>query len=96
MGPYPVQFAVPETLTLWEISASLWVSQGNHTQAPCAKVELDDTDLIAEKCTRGIWGKIFTLTDLEDTNAHTWTLTQSARDDGASGSLMIIIYQSPD
>ena len=94
-GPYAVQFAVPDTLTLHEISASLWVSQWTNDKAPCAKVELDDKALIAEKCTKGIYSGTVTLANLANTTAHTWKLTQSERDEGSSGSMMIILYESP-
>ncbi len=93
-GEYPVQFAVPDTLTLSEISTSLWVSQGTNPLAPCAKVTLDDTDLIAEQCSKGIYSGTVDLTSLADTAGHTWNLIHSERDEGASGSLMIIIYSS--
>ena len=93
-GEYPVQFAVPDSLTLKEISSSLWVSQGTNTDAPCAQVTLDDVDLIAEKCKKGIYSGTINPANMANTTAHTWTLTQSARDEGGSGSLMIIIYKS--
>ncbi|MDE2937918.1 MAG: hypothetical protein OXR67_03230 [Chloroflexota bacterium] len=93
-GEYPVQFAVPESLTLSEISSSLWVSQGTNSQAPCAKVTMDDSDLIAQQCSKGIYNAVVDLSNLADTTAHTWNLIQSERDEGASGALMVIIYAS--
>ncbi len=93
-GDYPVQFAVPESLTLSEISTSLWVSQGANPQAPCAKVTLDDSDLIAEQCSKGIYSATVNLTNLADTTGHTWNLIHSERDEGGSGALMVIIYGS--
>ena len=37
-GEYPVQFAVPGSITVSEISASLWVAQDVNPLAPCATV----------------------------------------------------------
>lgn len=93
-GEYPVQFAVPETLTLSEISSSLWISQGTNTQAPCAKVTVDGSDLIAQQCTKGIYDAAVDLTNLADTTGHTWNLIHSERDEGGSGALLVIIYAS--
>ena len=92
--PYPVQFAVPSSITLLEISASLWISQGTNPLAPCAEVTLDDEDLIAKECEKGIYNGTATLTESSETTTYTWTLEQSERDEGGSGSLMVIIYQS--
>lgn len=91
-GEYPVQFAIPDSLTLSEISTSLWVSQGSNPQAPCAKVTLDDTELIARQCSKGIYSGTVNLASLADTAGHTWKLVQSERDEGGSGAMMIIIY----
>ena len=33
-GEYPVQFAVPASLEIWEISASLWISQWTIMNCP--------------------------------------------------------------
>lgn len=93
-GEYPVQFAIPDSLTISEISASLWVSQGSNSQAPCAHVTLDDADLIARQCSRGIYSATADLSSLSDTIAHTWKLIHSERDQGGSGALLMIIYQS--
>ncbi len=93
-GEYPVQFAVPDSLTLLEVSASLWISQGEYPLAPCAKVTLDGTDLIPKQCLKGIYGNISDLINFEDTSIHTWKLIQSMRDEGGSGSLMMIIYET--
>ena len=93
-GEHLVQFAVPESLTLLEISASLWISQWTNPQAPCARVTLDGTDLIPEQCSTRIYDGIFNLTDLADTTGHTWKLIQSLPGEGASGSLMMIIYET--
>ena len=94
VGEYPVQFAVPSTITVSEISASLWVSQWNNPLAPCATVTLDDTDLITKQCTKGIYNGTATLTESSDTATYTWKLVQSERLEGGSGSLMVIIYQT--
>ena len=91
---YPVQFAVPSTITISEISASLWVSQWTNAQAPCATVTLDSSDLIPKKCEKGIYDGTATLTASSETTTYTWKLEQSERDEGGSGSLMVIIYQS--
>ncbi len=93
-GEYPVQFAVPDSLTVLEISASLWISQGTNPQAPCASVTLDDSDLIAKKCEKGIYSGKVNLPLPTDPPVHTWKLTQLEQDEGASGSLMVIIYGS--
>jgi hypothetical protein len=94
IGGYPVQFAVPDTLTLSEISASLWISQGENKEAPCATVTLDDSDLVPKKCAKGIYASTVDLEDLADKTTHTWRLVQSKLDNGGSGSLMIIIYET--
>ena len=94
VGEYPVQFAVPGSITVSEISASLWVSQWNNPLAPCATVTLDDDDLIPKKCTKGIYNGTATLTASSDTTTYTWKLEQSERAEGGSGSLMVIIYQT--
>ena len=91
---YAVQFAVPSSITLSEISASMWVSQDNHPTAPCAKVTLDDSDLIEQKCAKGIYNGKATLTASEETKTYNWKLIQSSQDGGGSGSLMVIIYQT--
>ena len=91
-GEYPVQFAVPAALRLWEVSASLWIAQGHHEQAPCARVTLDEGDLVAKKCVRGIYSGTVDLDSMGDTVGHTWKLIQSERSEGSSGSLMVIIY----
>ena len=91
---YPVQFAVPSSITLSEISASMWVSQGNNASAPCAKVTLDGSDLIEQRCAKGIYHGKATLTASEETKTYNWKLMQSSQDEGGSGSLMVIIYQT--
>ncbi len=94
-GDYPVQFAVPDTLTLAEVSATLWVSQGANPQAPCARVQVDGSDLIASQCTKGIYSSSLDLTKFGDKEAHTWKLEQTERDEGASGALLMIVYTTP-
>lgn len=92
VGEYPVQFSVPNTLTIQEVAGTLWISKGESAEAPCARVTLDDSDLISDKCTKGI----FSMTrDLENFNArmgHSWKLEQTLRDEGASGALLMILY----
>ena len=91
---FAVQFAVPSSITISEISASMWVSQGNNASAPCAKVTLDGSDLIEQKCDKGIYNGKATLTASEETKTYNWKLIQSSQDGGGSGSLMVIIYQT--
>ena len=91
-GEYPVQFSVPTTLTVAEVSATMWVSQSTNADPPCAKVTLDDTDLIAEQCTKGISSSSANLSDFNAQTNHTWKLIQSQRDEGASGALLMILY----
>ena len=93
-GEYPVQLAVPDSIVVKEVSATMWVSQGTHAQAPCAKVTVDDADVIAETCAKGIYSATTSLTVSEGTSTHSWKLIQSERDGGASGSLLMIIYSS--
>jgi len=93
-GEYPVQFAVPDRLTVTEISASLWISQLTNPAAPCASVTLDSSDLIGKKCEKGIYSGKVDLPLSAGPSGHTWKLIQSERDQGASGSLMVIIYGS--
>ena len=93
-GEYPVQFSVPEALTVSEVSASLWISQGSNAQAPCAKVTLDDADLIAKQCTKAIYSASKNVNDFDDMTGHSWKLIHSERDAGGSGSLLMILYSS--
>ena len=93
-GEYPVQFAVPESLAVSEVSASMWISQGANVEAPCAKVTLDSTDLIAKKCERGIYSESGNLEDFKAKTAHSWKLIHSKQDGGGSGSLLMILYSS--
>ena len=91
-GEYPVQFSVPSTLTVAEVSATMWVSLASNTDPPCAKVTLDDSDLITEQCTKGISSSTANLSDFDNQANHTWKLIQSERDEGASGALLMILY----
>ena len=93
-GEYPVQFSVPDTLTVAEVASTLWIAQGGNTQAPCANVALDDASLIAKKCTRGIFSAMVDLSGFGAKSAHNWKLTQSETNEGASGALLIILYSS--
>ena len=95
-GPYPVQMAVPATLTVKEVSVTMWISQLNNAQAPCAKVTLDSSDLIGKVCTKGFHSESEDVDDFDDNTNHTWKLIQSDRDEGASGALMIILYAKPN
>ncbi|MDE2844485.1 MAG: hypothetical protein OXN21_14050 [Chloroflexota bacterium] len=93
-GEYPVQLAVPDSLTVNEVSSTMWISQGTNPQAPCAKVTVDDTDVIAETCTKGIYSATTSLTKSDGTSTHSWKLIQTERDGGASGALLMILYSS--
>lgn len=91
-GEYPVQFSIPTTLNVSEISATLWISQGQNLEAPCARIEMDEADLIAKQCQKGIYSSIVDLNEFESRDAHSWKLIQSERNEGASGGLMMIVY----
>ena len=93
-GEYPVQFSVPETLAVAEIASTLWISQGENLQAPCATVALDDAALIAQQCQKGIFSAKVDLEGFGGQTAHNWKLTQSERDEGGSGALLIILYSA--
>ena len=93
-GEYPVQLAVPDSIVVEEVSTTMWISQGNNAQAPCAKVTLDETDVLAETCVKGIYSATASLAESEGTSTHSWKLIQSERDMGASGALLMIIYSS--
>lgn len=91
-GEYPVQFSIPESLDVSEISATLWISQDVNVDAPCARIEFDEADLIAKQCEKGIFSSIVDLSDFESEGAHSWKLVQSERNEGASGGLLMIVY----
>ena len=93
-GEYPVQFSVPATFTVAEVSATLWVSQGANPMAPCAKVTLDSSDLISEHCSKGIYNGAANLEDFDDMTGHSWKLIHSERDAGGSGALLMILYSA--
>ncbi|MDE2779477.1 MAG: hypothetical protein OXI91_07375 [Chloroflexota bacterium] len=93
-GEYPVQLAVPDSITVNEVSSTMWISQGTYAQAPCASVRVDDTDVIAETCTKGIYSATTSLTEAEGTSTYSWKLIQTERDGGASGALLMILYSS--
>ena len=95
-GEYPVQFSVPDSLTVSEISATLWISQGENTNAPCALLEFDEADLIAKQCQKGIYSSIVDITDFNKGDAHSWKLVQSERNEGASGGLLMIVYSESE
>jgi len=93
-GEYPVQLAVPDSLTVNEVSSTMWITQGTYAQAPCARVTVDDTDVIAKTCTKGIFSATTSLSEAEGTSTHSWKLIQTERDGGASGALLMILYSS--
>ena len=94
-GESPISFTVPATLTVKEVSATLWITESDEV-APCAKVALDDTDLIAEKCAKGIYHASPSLTTFNAKTAHAMKLTtQSTTDKGAAGALLMVVYDKP-
>ena len=94
-GEYPISFTVPATLTVKEVSVTLWITQLEGEVAPCAKVSLDDADLIAEKCAKGIYHASPSLTTFNAKTAHALKLTQSTSNHGAAGALLMVVYDKP-
>ena len=92
---YPISFTVPATLTVKEVSVTLWITQLEGEVAPCAKVALDDADLIAEKCAKGIYHASPNLTTFNAKTAHAMKLNQSTSDQGAVGALLMVVYDKP-
>lgn len=95
-GEYPVQFSVPASLTVAEVSATMWITQGEHQQAPCGRLEFDGKDLIAKTCEKGIYSSAVDLEAFGEQEAHSWKLVQSERNTGASGALLMIVYSTAD
>lgn len=91
----PVSFAVPATFQVAEVSATLWISQDVNPSAPCAKLTLDDADLIARQCAKGFYHATADLTAFNAQSAHVMKLEQSARDAGASGGMLMLVYATP-
>lgn len=91
-GEYPVQFSIPASLNVAEISATLWISQGQNVSAPCARIEFDEADLIGKQCEKGFYSSIVDLDNIQAEGAHSWKLVQSERNEGASGGLLMIVY----
>ena len=91
----PVSFAVPATFEVAEVSATLWISQDVNPSAPCAKLTLDAADLIAQKCAKGFYHATADLNTFNAQSAHVMKLEQSARDEGASGGLVMLVYATP-
>ena len=94
-GQSPISFTVPATLMVKEVSVTLWITQPAGEVAPCAKVALDDADLIAEKCAKGIYHASPSLTTFNAKTAHAMKLTQSTTDQGAAGALLMVVYDKP-
>ena len=94
-GEYPISFTVPATLTVKEVSVTLWITQSEGEVAPCAKVALDDADLIVEKCAKGIYHGSPNLTTFNAKTAHAMKLTQSTSNHGAAGALLMVVYDKP-
>ena len=96
-GSYPVSFAVPASLDIREVSATLWVAQDAAAQAPCASLTLNGADLLGEQCARGLYHVALGVDDLyafKARTAHNLVLTQSERDWGASGALLLLAYET--
>ena len=91
----PVSFAVPATFEVAEVSATLWISQDVNPTAPCAKLTLDAADLIAQQCAKGFYHATADLTTFNAQSAHVMKLEQSARDEGAAGGLLMLVYATP-
>lgn len=94
-GEYPISFTVPDTLTVKEVSATMWITEDANQMAPHAKVVLDDADLIAERQAKGIYSNSRDLVSFGTQTAHSLKLTQSMKDNGASGVLLMIVYDQP-
>ena len=94
-GEYPVSFAIPESLKVAEVSATMWISQDVNTTAPCATLTLDKADLIPQKCVKGFYHSTAKLNDFKDSTAHNFKLVQSRSDAGASGALLMLVYSAP-
>lgn len=91
----PVSFAVPASFQVAEVSATMWISQDVNPSAPCAKLTLDDADLIAQQCAKGFYHATADLTAFNAQSAHVMKLEQSARDAGASGGMLMLVYATP-
>ena len=95
-GQSPISFTVPATLMVKEVSVTLWITQPAGEVAPCAKVALDDADLIAEKCAKGIYHASPNLTTFNAKTAHAMKLmNRSTSDEGAAGALLMVVYDKP-
>ena len=96
-GSHPVSFSVPAGLVVREVSATLWVSQDAAAQAPCAALSLNGAALIGEQCARGLYHTSLEAGELyafQGRTAHNLVLTQSERDAGASGALLLLAYET--
>ena len=91
-GADSVAFAVPETFTIHEVSASLWVSLNKDA---CARATLDGMHLTGDQCNRSFTHRVVNLPQFSSRAAHTMTLEQVNRDEGAAGLLGMLIYSAP-
>ena len=93
-GETPVFFAVPESLDIAEVSATMWIAQDVNANAPCAKFTLDEADLISQKCGKGFYHATTNANTFSASAAHSFRLVQLASDAGASGALLLIVYSA--
>ena len=94
-GEYPVSFAVPASLDVAEVSATMWISRDVHATAPCATFTLDGSDLISQKCGKGFYHATTNANTFSASAAHSFRLVQLASDAGASGALLMLVYSEP-
>jgi hypothetical protein len=91
-GVESVAFAVPDSFKVYEVSVSMWVSLNNDA---CARVTLDGMHLTGDQCNRSFTHRVVNLPQFSSRAAHTMTLEQVNRDEGATGLLGMIIYSAP-
>ncbi len=91
-GNAPVSLAVPESLEMKEVSATLWLYTYSDTYKPCATLVLDDIESIPLKCANGIYNTSVELDAFNSQVAHRLKLTHSADSGGASGALLMLVY----
>ena len=94
-GETPVSFAVPESLDIAEVSATMWIAQDVNVSAPCATFTLDEADLISQKCGKGFYHATTNANTFSASAAHSFRLVQLASDAGASGALLMLVYSAP-
>jgi hypothetical protein len=87
-----VVFAVPDSFTVHEVSVSMWVSKNLNA---CARATLDGMHLTGDRCNRSFTYRVVDPAQFSSQAAHTLTLEQVNRDEGASGLLGMLIYSAP-